>query len=268
MGFTQGAECALRDYPIPEEVLEPVPDHLRVHAASAASALGLVSGPNPLYRLRGWATQWLPAETSTPPSTCWRLGIAMGHEATANHPLLSGMLSADLEAARAEQRFASRVLLSRPVKLPQPLWPYFIHSTYGPGIEGNSIMASITESLLQAHAAQWTLREFLLDGVTRGRGFAQDQPKDAVQMVEQLGTEAIDRLCRFFSQNSGAINTRASSATLENALKHWILNTHGNLLTPNDPAAEQLTLRHAYDFLWWRVFLEESTNPPRSPATN
>jgi hypothetical protein len=192
----------------------------------------------------------------------------MGHEATGNHPLLSGMLSADLEAARTEQRFASRVLLPRPVELPQPLWPYFIRSTYGPWIEGNAIMAAITESLLQARAAQWTLREFLLDGVTNGRGFAQGQPTDAVQMVEQLGTEAIDRLCRFFSQNSGAINTRASSGILVKALQHWILKTHGNLLTPNDPAAENLALRHAYDFLWWRGFLEESADSQRSPAPN
>ena len=266
MGFTQGAECALREVPIPEEVLDPVPDDLQAHAASMAASIGSVSGPDPLHRLRGWATLWLPTDTATPRSTCWRLGMAMGHAATATHPLVCGMLSTDLEGARAEQRFASRILLQRPVELPQPLWPSFIRSTYGPGMEGHAILASVTEGLRQAHAGQWTLREFLLDGLTRGRVFARGQPQDAARMAEELGPGSIDRLCTFFSQNSGAIHTQASSGTLLNAMRHWILQTHGGLFAPNDPSAEHLALRHAYDFLWWRGFLEESANPGPEPV--
>ena len=64
------------------------------------------------------------------------------------------------------------------------------------------------------------------------------------------------------SANLGPLTEAAPEGPLLEALRNWIFRSHANLFTANDPGAEHVTLRHAYDYLWWRGFLEGAPDKP------
>ena len=129
LGFAQGAEMALQGQLLPDTLLDPVSDTLIARGAEVAASLDTVPGPAPLSRLRNWATQWLTHEFMEVPPSLWRLGLSMGHSAAHTHPLLCGMLAAELDSARFDQRFARRALVASKLRGDMGLWQAFIRST-------------------------------------------------------------------------------------------------------------------------------------------
>ncbi len=150
LGFVQGAETALAHQPLADGVLDPVPDALVALGRSQVATLGLVTGTAALTRLRNWVSQWLTSDFMETPAMVWRLGLSMGHEATRTHPLVCGMLTAEIAVARFEQRFAGRALVGTEARRPEAPWQAFIRSTYGEGIEGEVLAASQAQSLDRA----------------------------------------------------------------------------------------------------------------------
>ena len=256
LGFAQGAELALHDQPMPSELLEPVPDSLMARGAAVVASLDTVAGPAPLSRLRNWANQWLTHEFMELPDVIWRLGLSMGHGATRTHPLVCGMLAAELDGARFEQRFAGRALVAILLRRDMDPWRAFIRSTYGHPVEGEVLSAAVGAGLERMRRTQGTLRVFLLDAVLQGRGFAQSSSPAVEALITETGPEQLGRLLPFYVANSGPLTETAPEGPLLEGLRQWIFRSHTNLFGMNDPGAEHVTLRHAYDFLWWRGFLE------------
>ena len=113
--------------------------------------------------------------------------------------------------------------------------------------------------LSEAVFLQGTLRAFLLDAVIQGRSLGQSSSSAVDALLSEIGPAQMGRLRSFYAANSGPLSDRASQGLLLGVLRQWIFRTHASLLNANDPGAEHLALRHAYDFLWWRGFLEVST---------
>ena len=262
LGFVQGAEAALAHQPLPDGVLDPVPDALVTLGQAQVATLGLVTGTAALTRLRNWVSQWLTSDFMETPAMVWRLGLSMGHEATRTHPLVCGMLTAEIAVARFEQRFAGRALVGTEARRPETHWQAFIRSTYGEGIEGQVLAASQAQSLDRARRGQGTLRSFLVDARTSGWSFAQTASPKASALLSEIGHDAIGSLRRFYVANSGPLTSCAPDDRLLEALRQWLFRTHPGLFGSNDPGAEHLALRHAYDFLWWRGFLEGGPSAP------
>lgn len=256
LGFVQGAETALAHQPLPDGVLDPVPDALVNFGKAQVPTLGLATGTAALTRLRNWAKQWLTTDFMETPGMVWRLGLSMGHEATRAHPLVCGMLTAEIAAARFEQRFAGRALVISEARKPEAPWQAFIRSTYGHGIEGAVLAASHAESLDRARCHQGSLRSFLIDARTCGWSFARTKSPGVDALLREIGHDAIGSLRRFYVANSGPLTSCAPPDPLLEALRQWLFRTHPGLFGANDPGAEHVALRHAYDFLWWRGFLE------------
>ena len=259
LGFAQGAEMALQGQLLPDTLLDPVSDTLIARGAEVAANLDTVPGPAPLSRLRNWATQWLTHEFMEVPPSLWRLGLSMGHSAAHTHPLLCGMLAAELDSARFDQRFARRALVASKLRGDMGLWQAFIRSTYEHPVEGEVLSAHIGTSLARMRSTQGTLRAFLLDAVIQGRSLGQSTSSAVDALLSEIGPAQMGRLRSFYAANSGPLSDRASQGLLLGVLRQWIFRTHASLLNANDPGAEHLALRHAYDFLWWRGFLEVST---------
>ena len=259
LGFAQGAEMALQGQLLPDTLLDPVSDTLIARGAEVAANLDTVPGPAPLSRLRNWATQWLTHEFMEVPRALWRLGLSMGHSAAHTHPLLCGMLAAELDSARFDQRFARRALVASKLRGDMGLWQAFIRSTYEHPVEGEVLSAHIGTSLARMRSTQGTLRAFLLDAVIQGRSLGQSTSSAVDALLSEIGPAQMGRLRSFYAANSGPLSDRASQGLLLGVLRQWIFRTHASLLNANDPGAEHLALRHAYDFLWWRGFLEVST---------
>ena len=256
LGFAQGAEMALQGLPLPDALLDPVPDTLVTRGAAVAASLDTVAGPAPLSRLRNWARQWLTHEFMEVPTSLWRLGLSMGHGAAQTHPLVCGMLAAELDGARFDQRFAGRALVATLLRQDMDPWRAFIRSTYGGPVEGELLSAAVAGSLDRMRIQQGKLRAFLLDAVLEGRGFAKSTSPAVNTLLTETGPEQLGRLRSFYAANLGPLTGVAPEGPLLEALRHWIFRSHANLFAANDPGAEHVALRHAYDFLWWRGFLE------------
>lgn len=256
LGFAQGAEVALHGQSLPEALLEPVPDTLINRGAAVVESLGSVAGHALLNRLRNWASQWLTHEFMEVPNVIWCLGLSMGHGAARTHPLVCGMLAAELDGARLEQRFAGRALVATMLRRDLDPWRAFIRSTYGHSVEGEVLSAAFAGSLDRMRSHQGTLRAFLLDAVLQGRGFAQSASPAVEALLTEAGPDQLGRLHPFYVTNSGPLTDAAPEGPLLEALRQWIFQSHASLFGANDPGAEHVALRHAYDFLWWRGFLE------------
>ena len=256
LGFVQGAETALAHQPLPEGVLDPVPDALVSLGQAQVGTLELVTGTAALSRLRNWVSQWLTSDFMETPSMVWRLGLAMGHEATRTHPLVCGMLTAEIAAARFEQRFAGRVVVATTTRSGDTLWQAFIRSTYGTGVEAEVLATSQATTLERLRRGQGTLRSFLVDARTSGWSVAQTASPKADALRREIGHDAIGSLRRFYVANSGPLTSCAPDDRLLETLRQWLFRTHPGLFGAGDPGAEHVALRHAYDFLWWRGFLE------------
>lgn len=256
LGFAQGAEMALQGLPLPDALLDPVPDTLVIRGAAVAASLDTVAGPAPLSRLRNWVGQWLTHESMEVPTSLWRLGLSMGHGAAQTHPLVCGMLAAELDAARFDQRFASQALLATRLRRDMNPWQAFIRSTYGRPVEGEVLSAAIGVSLGHMRSTQGTLRSFLLDAVIQGRSHGESSSPVVNALLTEIGQDQMGHLRSFYEANSGPTSDAASEGTLLETLRLWIFRTHPGLFGANDPGAENVALRHAYDFLWWRGFIE------------
>lgn len=256
LGFAQGSEVALQGQPLPDAVLDAVPEALWTLGASVVSSLGTVAGTAPLNRLRNWASQWLTHEFMEVPTSLWHLGLSMGHGAAQTHPLVCGMLAAELDGARFDQRFAGRAFVATLLRQDMDPWRAFIRSTYGGPVEGELLSAAVAGSLDRMWIQQGTLRAFLLDAVLEGRGFAKSTSPAVNTLLTETGPEQLGRLRSFYAANFGPLTGVAPEGPLLEALRHWIFRSHANLFAANDPGAEHVALRHAYDFLWWRGFLE------------
>ena len=226
------------------------------------SSLGTVAGPAPVNRLRTWASQWLTHEFMEVPTSLWYFGLSMGHSAAQTHPLVCGMLAAELDGARFDQRFAGRAFVATLLRRDMDPWRAFIRSTYGGPVEGELLSAAIAGSLDRMQTQQGTLRAFLLDAVLEGRSFAQSSSPAVEALLTETGPLQIQRLRPFYAANSGPLTEAAPEGPLLEALRNWIFRSHANLFTANDPGAEHVTLRHAYDYLWWRGFLEGALDKP------
>lgn len=262
LGFAQGSEVALHGQPLPDAVLDVVPDALWTRGASVVSSLGTVAGAAPLNRLRNWASQWLTHEVVEVPTSLWYFGLSMGHSAAQTHPLVCGMLAAELDEARFDQRFAGRAFVATLSRRDMDPWRAFIRSTYGGPVEGELLSAAVAGSLDRMRTQQGTLRAFLLDAVLEGRSFAQSSSPAVEALLTETGPEQLGRLRPFYAANSGPLTEAAPEGPLLEALRNWIFRSHANLFTANDPGAEHVTLRHAYDYLWWRGFLEGAPDKP------
>ena len=190
------------------------------------------------------------------PTLLWHLGLSMGHGAAQTHPLVCGMLAAELDGARFDQRFAGRAFVATLLRQDMDPWRAFIRSTYGGPVEGELLSAAVAGSLKRMRIQQGTLRTFLLDAVLEGRSFAQSSSPAVEALLTETGSEQLGRLRPFYAANLGPLTEAAPEGPLLEALRHWIFRSHANLFTANDPGAEHVALRHAYDFLWWRGFLE------------
>lgn len=256
LGFAQGAEVALHGQPLPEALLEPVPDTLINRGAAVVESLGSVAGHAPLNRLRNWASQWLTHEFMEVPNVIWCLGVSMGHGAARSHPLVCGMLAAELDGARFEQRFAGRALVATLLRRDLDPWRAFIRSTYGRPVEGEVLSAAVGAGLERMRRTKGTLRAFLLDAVLQGRGFAQSTSPTVEDLLTETGPDQLSRLRPFYVANSGPLTEAAQEGPLLEGLRQWIFRTHPGLFGANDPGAEHVAIRHAHDFVWWRGFLE------------
>lgn len=256
LGFTQGAEVALHGQPLPDTLLEPVTDTLVNRGAAVGGSLGLVAGPAPLSRLRNWASQWLTLEPMEVPAVIWRLGVWMGHGAVRTHPLVCGMLAAELDGARFEQRFAGKVLNATRLRPDMDPWRAFIRSTYGLAVEGEVLSAAVGASLGLMRRNRGTLRAFLLDAVLQGRSLGESSSPVADALLLEIGPAQLGHLRSFYEACTGPLSGGRSEDTLLEALRQWIFRTHHGLFGANDPGAEHVVIRHAYDFLWWRGFME------------
>ena len=259
LGFAQGAEMALQGLPLPDGLLDPVPDTLVTRGAAVAASLDTVAGAAPLSRLRNWASQWLTHEFMEVPPSLWRLGLSMGHGAAQTHPLVCGMLAAELDGARFDQRFASQALLATRLRRDMNPWQAFIRSTYERPVEGEVLSAAIRASLGHMRSTQGTLRAFLLDAVIQGRSLGESSLPVVNALLTEIGQDQMGHLRSFYAANSGPTSDAASEGTLLETLRLWIFRTHPGLFGANDPGAEHVAMRHAYDFLWWRGFLEVTT---------
>ena len=266
LGFAQGSELGLQGLPIPDTLLEAVPDTLMNRGAAVVGSLGSVAGPGPLGRLRNWARQWLAHEFLERPAVSWHLGVSMGHSAAQTHPLVCGMLSAELEGARMDQCFAGRALVATGSRRDIDPWRVFIRSSYGLPVEGEVLSVAVADSLDRMRSKQGTLRDFLLDAVLQGRGFAQSASPAVEAVRTETGSDQLGRLRAFYVANSGPLTEAAPEGPLLEALREWISRSHSGLFAPNDPGSEHVTLRHAYDFLWWRGFLERVPGTPGRSA--
>lgn len=256
LGFAQGAELALSHQALPDGLMEPVSDALIAQGAEAMTRLGSLAGPAPLSRLRGWVAQWLTGESTEAPAHAWRLGLSMGHDATGKNPLFCGMLTAEINASRFEQRFAGRALAAMGLRPEEGLWQAFIRSTYGGPAEAAVLSSCMAESLVRSLKTAATLRAFLSDARSCGRSFARGASPGVVALLEETGSDAIDNLRRFYREESGPMQSDAPEGPLLESLRRWLFRTHSGLFGANDPGAEHTAIRHAYDFLWWRGFLE------------
>jgi hypothetical protein len=259
LGFVQGAEMSLHGKALPTTLLEPVPDALLARGTTNQKTLDSVAGPAPLSRLRNWASQWLTSGFMEPPTIVWRLGLSMGYGATRTHPLVCGMLTAEIDCSRFEQRFAGRALVATNTNRSEQLWPAFIRSTYGQPIEGGVLSAAATMSLARVRETQGTLQAFLMDAVVRGRSFAKSSCRQVDALLDETGSDHLCLLRRFYVENSGPLTLAAPVGPLLTSLRLWVFRCHPNLFTANDPGAEHVTLRNAYDYLWWRGFLESAS---------
>ena len=264
LGFVQGAETALTRQPLPDGVLDPVPDALVALGQSQVATLNSVTGTAALTRLRNWVSQWLTSDFMETPAMVWRLGLSMGHEATRTHPLVCGMLTAEIAAARSEQRFAGRAMVGTATRRGDTLWQAFIRSTYGTEVEAEVLATSQATTLERVRRGQGTLRSFLVDARTCGWSFARTNSPGADALLCEIGHDAIGSLRRFYVANSGPLTSCAPDDRLLEALRQWLFRTHPGLFGANDPGAEHLALRHVYDFLWWRGFLEGGLDQDRA----
>ena len=259
LGFAQGAEMALQGQLLPDTLLDPVSDTLIARGAEVAASMDTLPGPAPLSRLRNWASQWLTHEFMEVPPSLWRLGLSMGHGAAHTHPLLCGMLAAEMDSARFDQRFARRALVATKLRGDMGLWQAFIRSTYERTVEGEVLSAHIGTSLARMRSTRGTLRAFLVDAVVQGQSLGQSTSSAVDALLTEIGPAQMGRLRSFYAANSGPLSGQAAEGFLLEVLRQWIFRTHASLLNPNDPGAEHVALRHAYDFLWWRGFLEVTT---------
>ena len=122
---------------------------------------------------------------------------------------------------------------------------------------------AFADSLDRMRSKQGTLRDFLVDAVLQGRGFAQSASPAVEAVRTETGSDQLGRLRAFYVANSGPLTEAAPGGPLLEALREWISRSHSGLFGPNDPGSEHVTLRHAYDFLWWRGFLERVPGPTR-----
>jgi hypothetical protein len=252
LGFVQGVECALRGVPVPPALLAEV----ETRRKPRASALPKPSG-QALSALREWASQWLQ-EAAEPfdASAAWELGLALAGHATRDNHLLCGVLSAEFDRARAEQRFAAQALARFLLQPDTTLWLQFVRSTYLDEYpEGRAIAECTRRSLDKARTHRWRLREFLLDALQAGREFAQSHPYEAERVIDVLPSETRTALTRLYTATTGPLDQTPKPELLLLSLKNWLLETHADLFDPRDTGAENLVLRHAYDFLWWRGLL-------------
>jgi hypothetical protein len=256
LGFAQGAELALSHQPLPDGLLEHVSDALLAQGAEAATGLGSLKGPACLSRLRGWVAPWLIGEFMEVPAQAWRLGLSMGHDATGKNPLFCGMLTAEVNASRFEQRFAGRALVAMGSHPEEGLWQAFIRSTYGGQAEAVVLSTSMANSVDRSVKTGGTLRAFLIDARRSGRCFARGTSPWMETLLVETGSEAIAALRRFYREESGAVTPDAPEGPLLESLRRWLFRTHSGLFGANDPGSEHTALRHAYDYLWWRGFLE------------
>jgi hypothetical protein len=139
------------------------------------------------------------------------------------------------------------------------LWQAFIRSTYERTVEGEVLSAHIGTSLARMRSTRGTLRAFLVDAVVQGQSLGQSTSSAVDALLSEIGPAQMGRLRSFYAANSGPLSDRASQGFLLEVLRQWFFRTHASLLNPNDPGAEHVALRHAYDFLWWRGFLEVTT---------
>jgi hypothetical protein len=135
-------------------------------------------------------------------------------------------------------------------------WQAFIHSTYGNPVEGEVLTEAIGSSLDHMRSIRGTLRAFLLDAVTKGHSFGESSAPMADALLMEIGPAQLARLRSLYEAATGPLSGGRSEDTLLEALRYWIFRTHHGLFGANDPGAQHVALRHAYDFLWWRGFLE------------
>jgi hypothetical protein len=105
-------------------------------------------------------------------------------------------------------------------------------------------------------STQGTLRAFLLGAVIQGRSLGESSSPAVNALLTEIGQDQMGHLRSFYEANSGPTSNAASECKLLETLRLWIFRTHPGLFGANDPGAEHVTLRHAYDFLWWRGFIE------------
>lgn len=255
LGFAQGAELALRSKALPSDWLDPVPLELQARARAVAPDLKHIHGPKPLANIKKWASQWLDDSNPPVPSIPWRLGIAIGYNGLQVFPLLCGLLTAEIDSARLDQQFASRILIDRLNNPEKPLWSEFIRSTYNGPIEGEVMSTAVTEGLTTANNHGWSLRQFLLYAVAQGQRIASAGSSPAQPLLQELGSDKVEQIRKFYDAHPAPLGSQVSDETLLAALRYWLFQAHPGLFDFNDTGGEHLVIRHAYDFLWWRGFL-------------
>jgi hypothetical protein len=166
------------------------------------------------------------------------------------------MLAAELDGARFEQRFAGKVLNATRLRPDMDPWRAFIRSTYGLAVEGEVLSAAVGASLGLMRRNRGTLRAFLLDAVLQGRSLGESSSPVADALLLEIGPAQLGHLRSFYEACTGPLSGGRSEDTLLEALRQWIFRTHHGLFGANDPGAEHVVIRHAYDFLWWRGFME------------
>lgn len=257
LGFVQGVECTLRGLQIPTPVVASV-GHRGLPDLS-----GLPAKPStkPLKAVQHWAASWLVGDGCPWEQVgAWQMGLVAGRRATRDDHLICGLLSAEFDSARPEQRFAARAFLHFLHHPGSDPWEAFVRSTYPDGCcEGRAISQCTRRSLDLAKSHRWRLGDYLLHAHDSGRVFGQRHRPETEKLLRGLGEEKIVALKRLFTATTGLLDQSPTPEVLLLALKNWLLETHPDLFEPRDTGAENVVLRHAYDFLWWRGLLEALT---------
>lgn len=275
LGFAQGVECSARGTDPSPAIRELLPSFEDNVVTNALEHVPHSVYHHPLASIQNWADGWLTRRAQEKDAThSWATGVLTGHVAFSQGYFVCGQLAAQIESARADQRFVASLLARYLEKAAGDPWISFVHSTYAPETpEARAIAYSTARSLQRANSEKWTLRQYMLDAAREGEALGRSDPvlAEAVSLVPGEAQRAAIATC--YGSTTGPVTQSATANALLAGLKLWLRQCHPGLFGASDPGAEMMLVRNAYDFLWWRgllhgLFLAGRWLDPTTPSSN